>query len=65
MLLQTFAYSLAKCDNCSKWIIYKTVDGLPQVCPTCGVPANYSLTPEEKRRFEEMNSGQQTIFIRR
>jgi Zn finger protein HypA/HybF involved in hydrogenase expression len=56
MLNKTMAYSLVKCDCCEKWIIYKTVDGIPTQCPRCGVSATTSLTPQEKDRLHQMNN---------
>jgi Zn finger protein HypA/HybF involved in hydrogenase expression len=61
MLNQTFAYSIAKCDNCEKWIIYKSVEGLPNVCPRCGVPANRSLTIEEIRQIKNIQDQQERM----
>jgi acetyl-CoA carboxylase beta subunit len=62
MLIKTMAYTLCKCDNCEKWIIYKVVDELPKVCPRCGVPANITLSAQEKQKIEEQN--QREAFIR-
>jgi len=54
MLRRTFSHELLFCEECSKWIIYKIIDGPPSVCPRCGVHASHQLTPEEKRRLEAM-----------
>ena len=62
MLVKTFAYSLMKCLECQKWIIYKLVDGPPDICPRCGVPAGVSLSAEEKRKLENAQQNNERIF---
>jgi hypothetical protein len=61
MLSKTWAYDLAKCDYCDKFIIYKAENGMPEQCPKCGVPANHSLTREELEAFRKAQERQEFI----
>jgi hypothetical protein len=61
MLTKTFAYDICKCDSCQKWIIYRLIDGIPNVCPRCGVPSNVSLSAQDIQKMEEQKQREQFI----
>jgi predicted nucleic acid-binding Zn-ribbon protein len=64
MLIKTFCYDIVKCTNCDKWIIYRTIDGIPTACPKCGCPSNYEVTAQDRQRMEEHNRNAQSFNIR-
>jgi len=54
MLTKSISHEMLFCEECKKWIIYKIINGTPFVCPRCGVPANVSLTQEQRMQMEQM-----------